>query len=152
MCVAKGVRRVNPFTKGVATTTTNALQDSNLHFDIMNIKFYLLSQEFAYFGEGIRGGVRCAFQQHHPQLHTFAKVIFGQNCSSTHVSPFVTCFCTLRMHMCTPSSRVHTASPSGACICIHPPGACMQHEHAYFFFFFSRRNPLGETFRSPQGV
>ena len=23
----------------------NALQDSNLHFDIMNIKFYLLSQE-----------------------------------------------------------------------------------------------------------
>ena len=24
-----------------------ALQDSNLHFDVMNIKFYLLSQEFA---------------------------------------------------------------------------------------------------------
>ena len=23
------------------------LQDSNLHFDVMNIKFYLLSQEFA---------------------------------------------------------------------------------------------------------
>ena len=25
--------------------TYDALQDSNLHFDIMNIKFYLLSQE-----------------------------------------------------------------------------------------------------------
>ena len=25
----------------------HALQDSNLHFDVMNIKFYLLSQEFA---------------------------------------------------------------------------------------------------------
>ena len=39
------------------------LQDSNLHFDVMNIKFYLLSQEFAagdtyVGGRGFRGGVR----------------------------------------------------------------------------------------------
>ena len=61
---------MNPFTKGVATT--NALQDSNLHFDIMNIKFYLLSQdqEFAYFGEGQGRGLDVHIAAHQAHIHT----------------------------------------------------------------------------------
>ena len=103
----EGLDVCEPFTKGVATTT-NALQDSNLHFDIMNIKFYLLSQEFAYFWEGLGLGLTCTSHahMHTPAAHShLAAVISGQNCRRRVYAHLRHLFA----HVCTPARiRMHT--------------------------------------------
>ena len=58
---------------------TYALQDSNLHFDIMNIKFYLLSQELDNILLTIFEAI---FSNSVAQLN-LRTIIFGKNCFLT---------------------------------------------------------------------
>ena len=101
----------------------HALQDSNLHFDVMNIKFYLLSQEFelehTYLWKGVRReGHLCAHVCRHPHLQE---------------PQIVAC------------SNLHRKVSGLNCSVDGSSGA----PHAYFFFLKARRAVMGPAKRGP---